>query len=154
MSYKDLEREGWSVNNSSQANIPLKPGCSASAQCMYNGKEITVYTVNYTEENIVYTDGTINRVSFKLYSEEDNFEKKLETAPLFNFAGDIDNDSDVNEVIRTLGDPGKITYTVMNENCSKITLLYQNISSYDYLKIEFNSDGTKLVSMDYHIDVR
>ena len=154
MTYEALKTEGWCANSSSQANITLKPGCSASAQCVYGGKEITVYTVNYTEENMVYTDGTVDRISFKLYSEEDNFEKKLETAPEFNFAGDIDNDSDINEVIRTLGDPSKITYSVVNENCSKITLLYQNIATYDYLKIEFNSDGTKILNLDYHIDIR
>ncbi len=149
MSFGLLRSWGWVPEN----NIILNPGSTGSEVCKNDGKEMVVFSTNTTSEPLSYVNSTIGRVSFDLYSSEDSFEAELTTAPKFTLCG-IDNSTDIKNAILQIGEPSSIEYVVVGEKCAKIVILYQNVSSYDYLKLEFTADGKKLVRVDYNIDIK
>ena len=154
MAFKDFTSQGWELKNKKEGDTELKPGYSTGALCTYKDSVITVNCVNMKDKNATYSEGYIHRVLFDLYSSSDKFAEQLKTAPQFTVCGDINNNSDIEDIIKSLGEPTQINYFVISDTYSKIELQYQNSNAYDNLDFVLNQDGSKIVSVDYSSDVK
>lgn len=154
VAFSELEKQGWKIVNEKYYKFPLKPNTMGNTICSLKKKNVNVFSANTTDKNIFFPEGTVSRISVELFSAEDEFKKKLSTAPDFIICKDIDNKSSMNDVIETMGEPSKIERVKVNDKCSKLILHYMNISNYNNLKIEMTEDGKKIVRIDYNADVR
>lgn len=147
-SFPIMRSLGWEPSTS----LTLKPKASTNVICSNAGKEIMAYLYNSTEEDINCANGMVTRIRFDLYSKDDNYKEALAAAPDFKFGNSIDNTTDINGIIRAIGEPSKITYGIDGDNCTEITLMYQNTENRDWLKFVLSPDGKKIVSVDYSVD--
>lgn len=149
--FSEMSGLGWKSTNESYNNLMLKSGASTNVVCGRDGKEVMVYLNNYGEKEIRCTNGIVSRVKFDLYSNEDGYKERLATAPDFKIGNSIDNNTDMNGIISAIGQPSNIIIGTNGDNCSDITVLYQNVSDRNCLKFVLSSDGKKIVNVDYNV---
>ncbi len=150
--FAKLGGRGWSFKKETSGNIVLKPLAMTSTVCEKDGKEIMVFNKNTSEAPLKCSECVVKRVKIDIYSAEDNYNKKLKTAPDFKLGNEISSKSTMQDVIKAIGEPSEISYTVKDGNCEGIVMLYQNIGKKDFIKFAFSPDGKKMASVDYSMD--
>jgi len=151
-SYPILLTLGWKFSEEGYKNLMLKPAASTNVKCEKNGKVVTLYLKNTTDQEIKCVNGAVNRIKMELYSKEDKFKEKLASAPDFVIGDKINNDTDMKGIISVIGEPSDISYSVEDGICTAMSVTYQNVSKNDSLSFGLSPDGKKITSVDYSID--
>lgn len=151
MPFQDFAAQGWNLVGNGDA-IYLDPGYSTGQLYEYGNQRITVYCVNTTDKLSTYENGTIHQVLWDLFSSDDNYTTELKSAPKFTICNNINNDSTLKDIIKTLGEPTNLTYTIQSGDgweYSYIRLGYETDKSSGYLFLTLTGDGSRIVDVDY-----
>ncbi len=149
-SFPIMRSHGWEFIGD---DIKLKTKASTNVICEKNGKQIMMYLNNLTEEETKCSNGTVSRIKFELYSKEDGYSEVLNTAPEFKFGDGVDNNTDMKGIIDVMGKPSTFLVGKDGDDCSDITLSYNNFTNKDYVKFVLSPDGKKIVSVDYSVEI-
>ena len=150
-SFPILKSHGWNIADAKYSGIVLKPAATTNVPCEKEGKLLTIYLKNTTENETRCSNCAVNRIKFDLYSKDDGYEEKISQAPAFSFENGINNDTDMKGIISIMGEPSDVSYLIEDGLCTELSISYQNVSKNDSIKFGLTPDGAKITSVDYSI---
>ena len=148
MSYADFSAQGWKPVEQASLDIEIEPHkyLSKGIEHEDNGKTIEINWGNKTDSTVKLSNAAVERFTIKRYDKLNNYLTPISSATDFLIEGKISGSSGLQEIIETLGEPKRISYSY-GKTTSVIDLHYDDWTG-SSPQFTLSSDGKTIYRVD------